>query len=328
MSLGRIVLGCEGSPGSDASAVAVSLARLSDAELDIVHPASAAEAAAEIGEVAVAMGIPRAKVSIKAHEGNHADELAAVARELDAGLIVLERGGERPSHTAHRLAHEAPCDLLVVAEVSDRPDDDIYRRIALATDGSVTADRAARRGYDLARTYGAEVHLVFVGHPATGRLISDDTIAVYGRDVETEVHLLEGDPAGQILEAAAGAGGDLIVVGNKGLTGVRGIFLGSVPKGVLDKSPVDVLVCRTVRQAESQLDAGEGGVVERHGEQLAAFKDPDGEVRFYSARCTHLGCVVEWNPADLSFDCPCHGSRFGTDGAVLVGPATRPLPPA
>ena len=62
--------------------------------------------------------------------------------------------------------------------------------------------------------------------------------------------------------------------------------------------------------------------------QRAVFRDDDGKLHERSARCTHLGCIVRFNDAERSWDCPCHGSRFGVDGEVLEGPAVRPLPPA
>lgn len=70
---------------------------------------------------------------------------------------------------------------------------------------------------------------------------------------------------------------------------------------------------------------GEGKIVGRPGAQKAVYRDLEGNVHAVSARCTHLGCIVRWNPAEKSWDCPCHGSRFSVDGRVLHGPAVRDL---
>ena len=70
---------------------------------------------------------------------------------------------------------------------------------------------------------------------------------------------------------------------------------------------------------------GEGRIVGRSGDQTAVYRDLQGEVHAVSAVCTHLGCIVSWNPAERSWDCPCHGSRFSADGKVLQGPAVRDL---
>ena len=70
---------------------------------------------------------------------------------------------------------------------------------------------------------------------------------------------------------------------------------------------------------------GQGKVVGRPGDQKAVYKDPRGEVHAVSVRCTHLGCIVAWNAAETTWDCPCHGSRFSVDGEVLQGPAVRDL---
>lgn len=75
----------------------------------------------------------------------------------------------------------------------------------------------------------------------------------------------------------------------------------------------------------SELEPGEGAVVEARGERVGAYRDPEGKLHAVSLVCTHLGCHVTWNPAERSWDCPCHGSRFDVDGAVLHGPALRPL---
>ena len=70
---------------------------------------------------------------------------------------------------------------------------------------------------------------------------------------------------------------------------------------------------------------GQGRVLEFNGEQVAAYRNPSGELSVCSAICTHMGCLVDWNDAERTWDCPCHGSRFDTAGGVISGPAGSPL---
>ena len=70
---------------------------------------------------------------------------------------------------------------------------------------------------------------------------------------------------------------------------------------------------------------GEGKVIEHNGEKVAAYRDSHGAVTLRSAACTHMGCVVGWNDAEGTWDCPCHGSRFTAQGDVISGPAESPL---
>jgi glycine/D-amino acid oxidase-like deaminating enzyme/nitrite reductase/ring-hydroxylating ferredoxin subunit len=74
-----------------------------------------------------------------------------------------------------------------------------------------------------------------------------------------------------------------------------------------------------------EIPPGGGAVVRVAGGRRAVHRDDDGKAHVLSATCSHLGCIVAYNDAERSWDCPCHGSRFGVDGAVLQGPATRPL---
>jgi len=72
---------------------------------------------------------------------------------------------------------------------------------------------------------------------------------------------------------------------------------------------------------------GEGQILEYRGTKAAAFRDDQGVLSILSAACTHMGCLVAWNDTERTWDCPCHGSRFDTNGRVLAGPATEPLSP-
>jgi glycine/D-amino acid oxidase-like deaminating enzyme/nitrite reductase/ring-hydroxylating ferredoxin subunit len=80
--------------------------------------------------------------------------------------------------------------------------------------------------------------------------------------------------------------------------------------------------------ADDDLDAlapGEGRVLRLNGELIGVRRDAAGALHAVSAVCTHLACVVSWNPAEESWDCPCHGSRFAADGTVIQGPAVDDL---
>ncbi|HEX2970030.1 MAG TPA: (2Fe-2S)-binding protein [Bacteroidales bacterium] len=70
---------------------------------------------------------------------------------------------------------------------------------------------------------------------------------------------------------------------------------------------------------------GEARVVELSNDKAAAYIDNDGHLHLVSAKCTHMGCIVHWNSAEKSWDCPCHGSRFSVDGELLEGPALSDL---
>lgn len=80
------------------------------------------------------------------------------------------------------------------------------------------------------------------------------------------------------------------------------------------------------RDEVDRLAPGEGTIARVGVKQYAVHRDDGGELHVLSARCTHLGCIVGWNAADRSWECPCHGSRFAGDGTLVQGPATADLP--
>jgi glycine/D-amino acid oxidase-like deaminating enzyme/nitrite reductase/ring-hydroxylating ferredoxin subunit len=84
------------------------------------------------------------------------------------------------------------------------------------------------------------------------------------------------------------------------------------------------------RHAEAEVEdltAGDASISESEEGKVAAYVDEAGVRHELSPVCPHMGCFVQWNPAEKSWDCPCHGSRFGIDGRVLEGPAIHPLKP-
>lgn len=85
-------------------------------------------------------------------------------------------------------------------------------------------------------------------------------------------------------------------------------------KGKLSPLPKDI-----------NLQIGECQVFKNDGYRAGAYKDSEGKLHVVDTTCTHMGCEVNWNSAEKSWDCPCHGSRFNYDGEVIEGPALRSL---
>jgi glycine/D-amino acid oxidase-like deaminating enzyme/nitrite reductase/ring-hydroxylating ferredoxin subunit len=70
---------------------------------------------------------------------------------------------------------------------------------------------------------------------------------------------------------------------------------------------------------------GEGNLITSGLKKIAVYRDYDNSLKAFSAVCPHLGCIVQWNKDEKSFDCPCHGSRFASDGTVINGPSKTNL---
>lgn len=95
------------------------------------------------------------------------------------------------------------------------------------------------------------------------------------------------------------------------------VNLGQSVKG-LTKSALGVTFAKP-----EDLPCGHGGIVQVHGKKMGAYKDEAGRVYLVSVCCPHLGCQLEWNPAERSWDCPCHGSRYDYTGRLISGPAQK-----
>jgi len=146
----------------------------------------------------------------------------------------------------------------------------VFTRIVVGTDGSDTAAEAVRQAIDLAKLTGAQLSVVSAYAPIPKRRVEEereaaprdvqyeigpredvnlvlDAAAAAARKegVEAQTHPVEGDPAEAILDVAEETKADLIVVGNKGMTGARRYLLGSVPNNVSHHAPCSVIIVRT-----------------------------------------------------------------------------------
>lgn len=341
MGYRTMVVGTDGSATANvARDAAIRLAKRMRAHLVLVcayaPPRMSAALAQTVGakaeEAARRAGVD---ASLELGRAEPADLILQVAEGRGADLLVLgNKGMGQPSRfrlgsVPERVAHLAPCDLLIVDTTrfaeSGRPVPAQYSRVLAATDGSPTAAEAARKAFELALMLGADVTLVYVGDPIVGAIKLEDAARTAPEGVDVQTRVVQGDPAEQICAVAEAERVDLLVVGNKGMSGARRFLLGSVPNRVAHYAPADVLIAKTVDLSVQDIEPGHGAVVEMGGRKMAVFRDDGGGVIALSPRCTHMGCNVDWNDADRTWDCPCHGSRYSFDGQVIKGPATRGL---
>ncbi|WP_232696463.1 FAD-dependent oxidoreductase [Brevibacillus daliensis] len=81
----------------------------------------------------------------------------------------------------------------------------------------------------------------------------------------------------------------------------------------------------SISKTPEEVGVDEGAVIRINGKRAGAYRDLDGKLHVVDTTCTHMGCEVEWNEGDRSWDCPCHGSRFSCKGEVMEGPAEKSL---
>jgi len=147
----------------------------------------------------------------------------------------------------------------------------MFSSIVVGTDGSDTAAQAVMQATELARSFGARIELVSAYEPVSDARLRQESIQVPPdlqwmvnprEDVEAtleaaageiraagvavEIFARQGDPADAILDVAEERGSDLIVIGNKGMTGAKRFLLGSVPNKLSHHAPCSVLIIRTV----------------------------------------------------------------------------------
>lgn len=123
----------------------------------------------------------------------------------------------------------------------------VYQRILVGTDGSDTAAKAVTRAVAVARSSGASLTIMTAGREAKGRSVVDAAAAAHaGAGVPIDTLVVDAEPVGALIDTAEQGGYDLVVVGNKGMTGVSRFFkLGAVPNKLSHHLPTSLLIVRT-----------------------------------------------------------------------------------
>jgi maltose/moltooligosaccharide transporter len=123
----------------------------------------------------------------------------------------------------------------------------VYRKVLVGTDGSPTAARAVDRAVEVARSAGASLTILSAGRPdKAADVVAGEAGRHAGAGVEIDTQVVDDDAVAALVGAAASGGYDLLVVGNRGMTGVtRFLRLGSVPNKVTHRLPCSLLIVKT-----------------------------------------------------------------------------------
>ena len=280
----NIAVGTDGSERAwRAVAHAAQLAAASDATLHVVHAyqgtRDSIEAAgrAVIKRLTPELAATGARVESYALQGDPADVMISWAQTNGADLIVVgnkgmtTRRGRLLGSIPNAVAHEAPCAVMIVPTQQQAA---LLGTVVVGTDGSERAGRAVLHAAELAGMFGATLHLVFAykgvaqataeamasGAVATapsdlGTEIEEEATAVGGglegqaealraRGLVVEAHVVAASAPAAILDTARRVGADLIVVGNKGMTGAKRM-LGSIPNTISHSAECAVLIVPT-----------------------------------------------------------------------------------
>lgn len=275
-------------------------------------------------EVVVATNSPindRVAMHTKQHAYRTYVVLLRVARE--AVPLALLWDTLEPYHYVRRFADaaESDADVLIVGGEDHKTgqDDDEMRHFA-------ALESWARMRFPVQDVVGQW----------SGQVLEPvDHVAFIGRNPgDRHVYIVTGDSGNGITHGAI-AGmlvADLIqgVVNPwEALYDPRRRSLRALPTWLAENANVARQYADLVTPGEvahlNEVPAGQGRIVRDGMHKLAVYRDDQGQVHLRSAVCPHLGCIVDWNAAERTWDCPCHGSRFATDGTVLNGPAVSPL---
>lgn len=264
---------------------------------------------------------------------------------LDRGLFFARMEAARSYLVAARIRGPAPRGMLIsagepVRSVRPYADGD-GTWVLVGGEGHLTGARDARPERFAALEAFAREHFDVVDVPyrwSTQDGMPTDDLPYAGRYTPFSRHLYV-NAGGQKWGMTNATAGALVVAGliagrerpYARVVDPNRVSVRSAPKAAAAQGWVAAhLVGDRLRPGEASgaadVPAGEARVVRRGLERTGVHRDDAGALHAVSMRCTHLGCLVRFNAAERTWDCPCHGSRFDVDGRVLAGPAVAPLP--